>query len=296
MVLRYTLNSSNHGYGASALRWLGSPILSPYSARHWHLGQKDQKHKWGHRVIAVVQAVPLVGLAASLLERGIVSLIKEKPKPLAERVSVDSSPQKTPQVTPIRQEEEEIVDVVIEPPPPIVNDHALEEAFFEAIQNGSPQDYLDLPSHIDITYKNKDNESFLMQAAEKNLYEVCVQLIDKGAAISDLDKDGNSALAYAAAGGHKDLCTLLIEKGADVVATDNDGNPPLWYAVDRGHLDVCELLIKARADLSVVDQDGSSLLMTAAAEGHKKICKLLINHGAEISTVNKMGYTALMKA
>jgi serine/threonine protein phosphatase PrpC len=66
----YTLTNHPNGYHLSrneCLLSLGLGIGLPYTKRHWELSQKG--HVWGHRVIAVLEAIPLIGILAALLER-----------------------------------------------------------------------------------------------------------------------------------------------------------------------------------------------------------------------------------
>lgn len=42
---------------------------APYAKRHWELSNRSAEHCLGHRVIAVLQALPIIGLLFSLIER-----------------------------------------------------------------------------------------------------------------------------------------------------------------------------------------------------------------------------------
>lgn len=49
-----------------------SPFVSPYAVRHLHLARHDGAscmQRWGHRLIAAIQFIPVLGMLASLIER-----------------------------------------------------------------------------------------------------------------------------------------------------------------------------------------------------------------------------------
>lgn len=55
------------------------PLVSPYALRHLDLARAPDAtctQRWGHRVIAAIQFIPIVGLLASLIERVVVSALK----------------------------------------------------------------------------------------------------------------------------------------------------------------------------------------------------------------------------
>jgi hypothetical protein len=75
--MNYTLTNTNKGYGISscdALISLGTGFSGiPYAKRHWELSNRcDASYRLGHRVIAVFEAIPLLGGLAALIERVIV--------------------------------------------------------------------------------------------------------------------------------------------------------------------------------------------------------------------------------
>ena len=42
---------------------------APYAKRHWELSNRSEAHCLGHRIIAVLQALPVIGLLFCLIER-----------------------------------------------------------------------------------------------------------------------------------------------------------------------------------------------------------------------------------
>lgn len=75
--MNYTLTSTDRGYNISFYDGFISAITAfsgaPYSARHWDLSITCKpEHRFGHRVIAAVQFIPVVGALAGLIERIVV--------------------------------------------------------------------------------------------------------------------------------------------------------------------------------------------------------------------------------
>lgn len=77
MVFACSLYRHPQGYHLSCTQALQSSLLSPFAQRHLDLANASQAtctQRWGHRVIAAIQFIPVVGLLASLIER-IVCLV-----------------------------------------------------------------------------------------------------------------------------------------------------------------------------------------------------------------------------
>jgi len=88
--MNYLLSNHERAYNLS----LNDGLLSvctifsgaPYAARHWDLSNRSPQHCLGHRVIAILQAIPVLGLLFSLIERiaawFLVAQPLEQPIPL----------------------------------------------------------------------------------------------------------------------------------------------------------------------------------------------------------------------
>lgn len=77
MALACSLYQDARAYRFSYKEALWAPIMSPYAIRHLRLANRSDTpflQKWGHRIIAAVQLIPIVGLLASLIER-IICLV-----------------------------------------------------------------------------------------------------------------------------------------------------------------------------------------------------------------------------
>lgn len=79
MSISCSLYPHIRGYSFSRKEALVSPIISPYAVRHLRLSYSQEiskAEKWGHRVIATIQFIPIIGLLASLIERVAVLIIR----------------------------------------------------------------------------------------------------------------------------------------------------------------------------------------------------------------------------
>lgn len=74
--LTYSLDKHPNGYSVSSSEAILSPLVSPYAARHLALSKTNGAVRWGHRAIALLQSIPIVGLLASLIERIVVFIHK----------------------------------------------------------------------------------------------------------------------------------------------------------------------------------------------------------------------------
>lgn len=70
-----SLLSHAKGYQLSPCEALYSPLVSPFAFRHLGLANSPKMscvQRWGHRFIAVIQMIPIIGILASLIERIVV--------------------------------------------------------------------------------------------------------------------------------------------------------------------------------------------------------------------------------
>lgn len=68
-------NYALDNYKLSSSELLQSLFVSEYGLRHWALSNKQTSHKWGHRIIAVIELCPVIGLIATVIEALVVSCI-----------------------------------------------------------------------------------------------------------------------------------------------------------------------------------------------------------------------------
>jgi hypothetical protein len=63
-------------YSLSKCEILQSLFVSEYGLRHWAHSKKQTPYKWGHRIIALTELCPLIGLIATIIEKLVVSCIR----------------------------------------------------------------------------------------------------------------------------------------------------------------------------------------------------------------------------
>lgn len=79
--MNYLLTTHERAYSLSFNDGLLSIFSgSPYARRHWELANRFPEHALGHRVIAVLQAIPVVGLLFCLIEK-VAAFFLSRPAP-----------------------------------------------------------------------------------------------------------------------------------------------------------------------------------------------------------------------
>lgn len=70
--MHYSLSNHERTYQLSwkeSLLATGTLSGIPYAKRHWELSNQDSSHRLGHRIIAILEAIPIFGALAALIER-----------------------------------------------------------------------------------------------------------------------------------------------------------------------------------------------------------------------------------
>ena len=138
------------------------------------------------------------------------------------------------------------------------------------------------------------NASDLRKFAAKGELDVVKLLLEKGAAVNQMDEFGQAPLFLAAGEGHRDVVELLLAKGAAVNQTGVEGRSPLLLASERGHRDVVELLLAKGAAVNLTEDTlGWSSLFVAAEKGHRDVVELLLAKGAAVNQVDQDGLSPL---
>ena len=78
--------------------------------------------------------------------------------------------------------------------------------------------------------QDKDGFTPLLVAANNNLVDVAIELLDDDVNVDATNKFGHTALTAACAGGHTDMVRLLLFKGADIHHRTAEGRTGLHYA------------------------------------------------------------------
>lgn len=83
---------------------------------------------------------------------------------------------------------------------------------------------------VSANYRDRDNLTALMRAADRNELQIVDILVAGGANMDERDEDGQTALHYAAYCEHAEMAALLITYGASVQVRDKDGMTALEVA------------------------------------------------------------------
>jgi ankyrin repeat protein len=137
----------------------------------------------------------------------------------------------------------------------------------------------------------------LHEAVTNGDIEGAAQLIQRGAALEEVDEDGETPLTAAALAGESVIVELLIEHGAQVNGRNAGGFTALHAAAYNGHITIVEVLLDHDADINDQDNKAKIAPLHAAAEkDHLKVAELLIDRGARLDLKELNGWTPLARA
>lgn len=125
-----------------------------------------------------------------------------------------------------------------------------------------------------ISVKASEQRSPLHLASEYNLADSANLLIDRGAAIEEVDEDSWTPLCCF---GGPEVVSTLIARGADVNYKDRDCWTPLHQAVENDHMEEARMLLQAGADTSVrTTDDGMTVRERAEDKEDKEVAKSFV--------------------
>lgn len=87
-----SLAHHSRSYRLSCMEALKSPAISPFACRHLDLANHPKAtagQRWGHRVIAAIEFIPVIGLFASLIERIIAVFLYSHRGQVVQKQSCD---------------------------------------------------------------------------------------------------------------------------------------------------------------------------------------------------------------
>jgi ankyrin repeat protein len=142
----------------------------------------------------------------------------------------------------------------------------------------------------------EQKESLLMWAIRKDLTDIAIDLINKGAKCDKRNKDGNTGLIFATAKGNTDIALALIQNDAKLDGRNNQGNTALMLAIDKCNQKVALAIIKKGVNLDEKNNQGDTALIIAVANGNTPLALALIKNGAKLDEISNDGNTALIFA
>ena len=121
----------------------------------------------------------------------------------------------------------------------------------------------------------------------------CLKILLEYGADPDLkgEKDGQTALMYAAERNYPDLAAELLVKGADPYILNSSGKSAIQLAKENNSQDAAKLL-EVWGNQEALNLE----LMTAARQGRGRLVSRFIRAGADVQTRDESGETGLDKA
>jgi ankyrin repeat protein len=127
--------------------------------------------------------------------------------------------------------------------------------------------------------------SSIFEFAKNGDFDGVKNLIENGTDVNTQNKDGETPLHKACEKDHLDIVKFLIENGADVNIKNEKGRAPLHIASYESHLDIVKLLIENGADVNIEDSNGNNPLRSHYChfDVNLDIVKIFIENGLDIN-------------
>lgn len=184
------------------------------------------------------------------------------------------------------------------------------DIFATNVQNNSPlrialtrggeiQDWMITSKTLNTT--DGSGNTPLHYAAEWQLNNAIINLIQKGAKVTAENANGESALFSAVKSDNPQTIQILVDYGAvvdskDNHARDNLGNTPLHAAVKWNALRAAKTLISLGVDVNAQNLSGKTALDESCRSAKQEMAILLIQNGADVNASDAAGRTVLMDA
>lgn len=161
--------------------------------------------------------------------------------------------------------------------------------------------YAHKEEQVDLNHLNKDGDSRLHTAINRDDREAVNDLIYRGANLNLPDSEGRTPLYLAILRGRLDIAKLLIRAGANL-----DENPLLELVMNKArneslsgeeYLEIAEILLDRNPALvKQFESNGATLLHLATRLKDLKLANRLLNEGLDINAEDMFGETPLSYA
>lgn len=138
-------------------------------------------------------------------------------------------------------------------------------------------------------------DTYLTAAADREMLDLVVGLVERGAGIHKRDHAGYTPLMKSAQYRDVRITKFLLSKGASVTDSAR-GHSVLSLAVDFQHVETVRLLIAHGADTGTVSDAGETLLMRAAKTPSVEMIEYLLGQSLQLNAKDKSGQNALFYA
>lgn len=136
----------------------------------------------------------------------------------------------------------------------------------------------------------KDDRTPLMYAASKDLTDMVLLLLEKGAKVNTQSSGGRTALWWAAGLGKLASARILLQqKGADVDLPDTSAyrlTPLMQSLILEENPDMVRLLLEKGANVNARASDGQTALCFAVSKGYIECARILLENGADTELGN----------
>jgi ankyrin repeat protein len=133
----------------------------------------------------------------------------------------------------------------------------------------------------------------LLLAARWGRTDVVRVLLERGAAVNEVDEFERTALHWAADGRRGEVADLLLRHGADANRGDMWGITALKLAAQKGQVGLVRKLLQHmnKGRLNARDHYGQTALSSACSDGHVEVARALLLAGADHTIADGTGQT-----
>jgi ankyrin repeat protein len=146
---------------------------------------------------------------------------------------------------------------------------------------------------IDIT---RSDMSAVLMAADGQHWDLCKELIERGADLNISNLHGYCALHVFAIHGQEDLLKLAVENACFVSKKNKRGMAAIHFAAEANQLGAVETLLSLGAEINSMTKDKNTPIHYAARHGNVDMVRAMVAHGAYVHAENDMGETPVTLA